>query len=103
MVGISPRAVDNSSFLTSKATLAFSRLRQVFTEAPNLHHYDPEYHIQIKIDVSDYALDVILSQLTLNSGQWHPVAFFSKKMIPAEIRYKTHDQDLLALVEAIKT
>ncbi len=36
-------------------------------------------------------------------GQWYPVAFFSQKMIPAETRYKTHDQELLAIVEAFKT
>ena len=36
-------------------------------------------------------------------GQWHPVAFFSQKMIPAETRYETHDQELLAIVEAFKT
>ena len=50
--------------------------------------------------------------MTLNSesiltkfdfGQWHPVAYFSRKIIPAEIRYKTYDAKLLAIVEAFKT
>ena len=36
-------------------------------------------------------------------GQWHPVAFFSRKMIPAETRYETHDGELLAIVEVFKT
>ncbi len=36
-------------------------------------------------------------------GQWYLVAFFFQKMIPAETRYKTHDQELLAIVEALKT
>ncbi len=36
-------------------------------------------------------------------GQWHPVAFFSRKMILAETWYKTHNQELLAIVEAFKT
>ena len=35
--------------------------------------------------------------------QWHLVAFFSRKMIPAETRYKTHNNKLLAIVEAFKT
>ena len=41
----------------------------------------------------------------LNSeiGQWHPVAFFSQKMIPAETRYETYDEELLAIVEVFKT
>ncbi len=31
------------------------------------------------------------------------MAFFSRKMIPAETRYETHDGELLAIVEAFKT
>ena len=31
------------------------------------------------------------------------MAFFSYKMIPVETRYKTHDGELLAIVEAFKT
>ena len=36
-------------------------------------------------------------------GQWHLVAYFSRKMILAETRYETHDAELLAIVEAFKT
>ena len=38
-----------------------------------------------------------------DSGQWHPVAYFSRKMIPAETRYKTHNAELLAIVEVFTT
>ncbi len=31
------------------------------------------------------------------------MAFFSRKMIPAETWYETHDGELLAIVEAFKT
>ena len=103
MAGTLLRADDNSRFLTSEAKLAFLRLRQAFTEAPILHHFDPERYIRIETDASGYAIGGILSQLTPESGQWHPVAFFSRKMIPAETRYETHDQELLAIVEAFKT
>ena len=33
----------------------------------------------------------------------HPVAYFSRKMIPAETQYNTHNGELLAIVEAFKT
>ena len=36
-------------------------------------------------------------------GQWYLVAFFSRKMIPTEIYYETHDGELLAIIEAFKT
>ena len=79
-------------------------MRQAFLKAPILHHFDPERHIRIETDASGYAIGGVLSQLTSdNSGQWHPVAFFSRKMIPAETRYETHNGELLAIVEAFKT
>ena len=100
----SKKAVGPSDFLTPGAKLAFTELRQAFLKAPILHHFDPERHIRIETDVSGYAIGGVLSQLTLDdSGRWHPVAFFSCKMIPAETRYETHDGELLAIVEAFKT
>ena len=36
-------------------------------------------------------------------GQWRLVAFFFRKMIPAETWYETHNGELLAIVEAFKT
>ena len=122
------RVTGKPTFLTSGAREAFNQLRQVFTKAPILRHFDLECHIQIETDAAGYAIGGVLSQLTsdqvtsdqvtsgseLNSAkskvstksdlnQWHPVAYFSRKMIPAETRYKTHNAELLAIIEAFKT
>ncbi len=79
-------------------------MRQAFVEAPILNYFDPERHIRIETDVSSYPISGILSQLTSNDlGRWHPVAFFSIKIIPAETQYETHDSQLLVIVEAFKT
>ena len=83
------------SFLTPEARSAFNRLRLAFTEAPILRHFDPECHIRIETDASGYAIGSVLSQLASGTspdgvvtkadlGQWHPVAFFSRKMTLAE-------------------
>ena len=101
-------------FLTSEARLAFTQLKQAFVKAPILHHFDLESYIQIETDISGYAIGGILSQLSSGTradgvvtkadlGQWHPVAFFSRKIIPVETQYKIHDGKLLAIVEAFKT
>ena len=93
-----------SGFLTSGARKAFTKLRQAFIKAPILHHFDPERHIRVETDTSGYAIGGVLSQLTSDDlGQWHPVVFFSRKIIPAEIKYETHNGELLAIVEAFKT
>ena len=91
-------------FLTSGARKAFTELRQAFIKAPILQHFDPKRHIRVETDASGYATGGVLSQLTSDDlGQWHSVAFFSRKMIPAETRYETHDGKLLAIIEAFKT
>lgn len=35
-------------------------------------------------------------------GLWNPVTYFSRKMIPIEIRYQTHNGELLAIIKAFK-
>ena len=36
-------------------------------------------------------------------GQWHLIAYFSRKMILTKTYYKIHNGELLAIVEAFKT
>ena len=92
------------AFLTPRAGLAFTKLRQAFFKTSILHHFNPERHIRIETNVSSYAIGGVLNQQTLDKlGQWHPVAFFSQMMILAETGYKIHDSGLLAIVEAFKT
>ena len=92
------RATD---YLTRDARQAFTQLRQMFTKVLILWHFNPECHIRIETDVLGYAIDSVLSQLT-NLGQWHPMAYYFRKMIPAKTRYKTHNSELLAIVEVFK-
>ena len=93
-----------TGYLIPSAKRAFTQLRQAFTKAPILQHFDPECHIRIETDMSGYAIDGVLSQLTLdNLGRWHSVAFYSRKMISAKTRYETHNGELFAIVEAFKT
>lgn len=54
----------------------------------------------MKTDASDTALGAILKQVSNHQGK--PVAFFSKKLSPAQKRYSTYDRELLAIYEAIK-
>ena len=105
---------SGASFLTPKARSPFNRLWLAFTKAPILCHFNPECHIWIKIDALGYTIGGMLSQLTsgtssdgvvtkANLGQWYSVTFFSRKMIPAETWYKTHNSELLAIIEVFKT
>ena len=64
-----PKSPGNSNFLIPEAKLAFLQLRQAFTKASILYHFDPERYIRIETDVCDYAIGGILSQITPESGQ----------------------------------
>ena len=98
------KILNKANYLTCTARLAFTQLRQAFIEAPSFWYFDFEYHIWIQIDVSSYAINRVLSQLTLNNlGWWHLVVYYLQKMILAKNWYKTHNGKLLGIVEAFKT
>ena len=57
----SKRMIRCSDFLTLKAKLAFTKLRQAFLKAPIFYYFDSEHHIRIETDASDYAISGVLS------------------------------------------
>jgi hypothetical protein len=89
------------------AQAAFRAIKKAFSEAPVLHHFNPELHIRVETDSSGFALAGILSQPEEGiedpkQKHWHPVAFWSRKMTDVERRYETYDQELLSIVECFK-
>jgi len=80
---------------------AFRWLREAFTHAPILVHFDPTKNLMIETDASAFAAAAILS-LQGEDDHWHPVAYWSRKLVPAETRYKVHDQELLAIIESFR-
>ena len=56
-----------TGYLTPGVKQAFIQLRQAFTEAPILQHFDPKCHIWIETDLLGYAIGEVLSQLTLDN------------------------------------
>ena len=67
---ISKNSNGATGYLTPGAKWAFTKLKQAFTKASILRHFDPECNIRIKTEASSYAIAGVLSQLTLdNLGQ----------------------------------
>ena len=66
-------------------------------EAPILRHFDPNEQCFVKTDSSDYVNAGVLSQPDGN-GILHPVAYFSRRMSPAECNYEIYDKELLAII-----
>jgi hypothetical protein len=80
---------------------AFAALKSAFTTAPVLRLVDPNRAFTLTTDASDVGLGAVLQQ-EYQDGL-HPVAFLSRKLLPAEVNYATHDKELLAIVYALKT
>ena len=75
---------------------AFQTLKQLLTNAPILAIADPEQPYTATTDASDLAIGAVLSQ----NGK--PIAFYSRKMSPAELNYPIHEKEELAIIEALR-
>ncbi|KAJ1573897.1 hypothetical protein NDA15_007015 [Ustilago hordei] len=80
---------------------AFEQLRSSFSTDTILHHFDPAQPIIVETDASDFAVAAVLSQ-SFDQGTRHPIAFFSKKLDPAQLNYPIFDKEMFAIVAAFK-
>ena len=80
---------------------AFQELKNRFTSAPILQHFDFELPTRVESDASDGVTGAVLSQQHAD-GLWKPVAYLSKKMTPAECNYDIYDKELLAIIHAFE-
>lgn len=88
--------------LTKNAKSSFHHLCSAFTTAPTLRHFDPLLFIRVETNALGFAISGILSQQHPETGQWHPVAFWSRKKKIAEMNYGISESEMLAIVEACK-
>jgi hypothetical protein len=87
---------------TPEAASAFQELKNAFSSLPILKFYDFTKSAILETDASDFAIAAILSQFD-DTRVLHPIAFHSRTLQAAELNYDTHDKELLAIVDAMKT
>ena len=80
----------------NNAMTAFTTVKESLAQASLLFHPKLDAATNIMTDASDVAVGAVLQQYI--NEQWHPIAFFSKKLKPAETRYSTFDRELLAII-----
>ena len=79
---------------------AFSESKKSLAAATLLHHPSLSRPMALTVDASDVTLGAKLLQMT--GGSWMPVAFYSKKLSPAQKKYSALDRELLAMYQATK-
>lgn len=56
--------------------------------------------LRLETDASDLAIGACLLQQ--HDGKWHPIAYHSRTLSPAEQNYNIHDKELLAIVASLE-
>jgi hypothetical protein len=67
-----------------------------------LFYYDLKKLTRLETDASGFALVGVITQQQEAGGLWHPVVFWLRKILSAEMNYETYNQELLAIVEIFK-
>ena len=92
---------DEPWLWTPHCRKAFTLLKNAFTSAPILAHFDSSLQLLIETDASDYAVGAVHFRVQRND-RVHPCAFLSQKFSPAELNYDIHDKEMVAIVLAFK-
>ena len=73
----------------------------MFTKELVLATPDLDKKIRMEVDVSDYAMEGVLS-MKCEDGKWRPVAFLSKSLNETERNYEIHDKEILAVIRGLE-
>lgn len=79
---------------------AFSDVQKALAEATMLHHSMHDAPISVMTDASGTAVEAVLQQRV--DGHWQALAFFSKKLEPAQTRCNVFGRELLAAYLAVR-
>jgi hypothetical protein len=78
---------------------SFQALKKAITSAPVLAAPDFSKPFTVTCDASKYAVGGVLSQG--EKGEPRVIAYESRKLTPAEVKYEVHDKELLAVIHAL--
>ena len=81
---------------TNEKQIAFEKIKTIISKDVLLSYPDFSKRFDIHTDTSDLQLGSVISQY----GK--PIAFFSRKLTPAQLNYTTMEKELLAIVETLK-
>ena len=81
---------------TTECSLAFGKLKTALSTAPVLQALDMQKEFVLQTDASDRGVGAVLSQIDEHDAE-HPVAYYSRKLLPREEWYSTIEKECLAI------
>ena len=96
LTDLTKKNAPNSVNWTQSCQTAFEQLKRLLCSTPILSSPDFTRRFILQTDASDIAIGAVLSQRD-EEGNDHPVAYFSRKLLPREVRYSTVEKECLAI------
>ncbi|GBN78877.1 Retrovirus-related Pol polyprotein from transposon 17.6 [Araneus ventricosus] len=101
LTNLTKKNVPNKIPWNEEAELAFQALKRELTRMPSLYTPQLDKPFQLNTDASATAIGACLAQ-TGDDGNDNPIAFFSKKLTPTQMRWATIEREAYAVLEALK-
>ena len=93
---LTKKTAPNQVIWTLQCDRSFKELKKHLCMAPVLQCPDFNQPFILQTDASDWGIGGVLSQLD-KQGHDHPIAYYSRKLLPRERRYSTIEKECLAI------
>ncbi|CAG7821980.1 unnamed protein product [Allacma fusca] len=81
---------------------AFQNMKKAMVTAPVLQHFDSEALIRVTTDASNYMLGGICEQSKDEGKSWRSIAYTSRILKDAELKYSVTEKEAMACVFALR-
>jgi hypothetical protein len=88
--------------MISKTKKFMKSIKRIFINASTLRYYKFDDESMMKINVFDFVITKIFSQLAEIDDQWRSIVFYFRKMIFVERNYEVNDQEMFIIVKICK-
>ena len=96
LTDLTRKSMPNQVVWTPECAVAFEKLKFLLCSAPVFQAPNFEKQFILQTDASEQGVGAVLNQLD-GSGADHPVAYFSRKLLPREEKYSTVEKECLAI------